>query len=671
MEKSRLAAVLALVAFQASCNNTSTPDTGATGTVRAALTAIPADVTCIRIDVQGATRLTSQSFDVMSGMDATLLVTGVSTGPVVITAAAFPVACASVGMSTPTWVSDPVSAMVGASGVTDVSVVMHRNGQVNVGITFTDDTCNPMMGTCAATCSDMRKDGTETDVDCGGGACPRCADGRACSTATDCVSSICNNGLCGMGMGGATCTDMRKDGTETDVDCGGGACPQCANGKACSTAMDCVSSICNNGVCGMGMGGATCFDMRKDGTETDVDCGGGSCPLCANGQICLTDTDCASAFCSNGTCANVMGANCADMRRDGSETDVDCGGGVCPLCANGKKCLTDTDCASAFCSNGTCANVVALCSDMRKDGSETDVDCGGPDCPQCADGQTCSTPTDCVGGLCTNGICGSIDQKTCNDMRKNGSETDVDCGGGSCPLCADGKACLVAADCASNVCTNGICGPIETKMCTPVAMSTVAWWHADDNFSDSVGGGMGIALGNVTFAPGIHGDGFLFDGSPGSQVEGPAAGPVSLDTEMTIDAWINPTAAGGFGRIVDKIQPFGNDGYLLDLQGFQLRGMVGGLGVESTATVPIGVFTHVAMTYSPGLTLAIYINGMAVAVLPVGMNGIPVNMHPVMFGADNGGGSLYSGIIDEVRFWNTALNQSQIQQLVAQGPVCP
>jgi hypothetical protein len=226
-------------------------------------------------------------------------------------------------------------------------------------------------------------------------------------------------------------------------------------------------------------------------------------------------------------------------------------------------------------------------------------------------------------------------------------------------------------DCVSNECNNGICGPIESKNCIPVAMSTVAWWHADDNFGDSVGGGQGIALGNVTFAPGIHGDGFLFDGSPGSQVEGPAGGAVSLDTEMTIDAWINPTAAGGFGRIVDKITPFANDGYLLDLQGFQLRGMVGGLGVESTATIPVGVFTHVAMTYKPGLTLAIYINGMAVAVLPVGMNGIPVNNLAVMFGADNGGGSRYSGIIDEIRFWNQALNQQQIQQLVVQGPVCP
>ncbi len=46
---------------------------------------------------------------------------------------------------------------------------------------------------------------------------------------------------------------------------------------------------------------------------------------------------------------------CANGMIDGSETDTDCGGGTCPRCVNGKHCVRRADCASAFCSTfGAC-----------------------------------------------------------------------------------------------------------------------------------------------------------------------------------------------------------------------------------------------------------------------------------------------------------------------------
>ncbi len=44
----------------------------------------------------------------------------------------------------------------------------------------------------------------------------------------------------------AGCTDGIKNGLETDVDCGGGACAPCAIGGTCSTADDCTSSACGS-----------------------------------------------------------------------------------------------------------------------------------------------------------------------------------------------------------------------------------------------------------------------------------------------------------------------------------------------------------------------------------------------------------------------------------------
>jgi hypothetical protein len=46
---------------------------------------------------------------------------------------------------------------------------------------------------------------------------------------------------------------------------------------------------------------------------------------------------------------------------------------------------------------------------------------------------------------------------TCTDGIKNGAETAIDCGGGTCSACATGKACLLASDCASGVCTGNVC----------------------------------------------------------------------------------------------------------------------------------------------------------------------------------------------------------------------
>jgi hypothetical protein len=57
--------------------------------------------------------------------------------------------------------------------------------------------CDAAMLTCVTNqCADHRQDGAETDVDCGGGACPACAAGQKCAINADCVSGNCAAGLC-------------------------------------------------------------------------------------------------------------------------------------------------------------------------------------------------------------------------------------------------------------------------------------------------------------------------------------------------------------------------------------------------------------------------------------------------------------------------------------------
>jgi plastocyanin len=137
------------------------------------------------------------------------------------------------------------------------------------------------------------------------------------------------------------------------------------------------------------------------------------------------------------------------------ETDVDCGGPNCGDCADGKICANNGDCSSGFCNPMTLVCAAPTCMDTFKNGNETDVDCGGPDCADCADGKTCTAGSDCVSAYCNPMNVCSV--PSCMDTFKNGNETDVDCGGADCPDCAVGKACAADGDCASAMCYENVC----------------------------------------------------------------------------------------------------------------------------------------------------------------------------------------------------------------------
>jgi hypothetical protein len=42
--------------------------------------------------------------------------------------------------------------------------------------------------------------------------------------------------------------------------------------------------------------------------------------------------------------------SCTNFVRDGDETDIDCGGATCPRCGDGRMCVANSDCASGMCS---------------------------------------------------------------------------------------------------------------------------------------------------------------------------------------------------------------------------------------------------------------------------------------------------------------------------------
>jgi hypothetical protein len=301
------------------------------------------------------------------------------------------------------------------------------------------------------------QNGGETDVDCGGNtACARCASGKKCVAAADCANNVCTNGICQT----SGCADGVKNGTETAIDCGGGACAKCVAGLTCLVANDCQSGVCTQGTCRA----PTCADLVKNGVETDIDCGGNTCGKCAAGKGCAASTDCTSGVCSGGTC---QAPNCSDGVKNGNESDVDCGGtSTCGRCVTNKTCTAGSDCQSGVCLQGRCQ--APTCTDTVKNGTETDVDCGGNNCNRCNDGKSCSVPGDCLNGVCS-GNPKKCQAATCVDGVRNGTESDIDCGGITCQGCPDGRLCNFSSDCINLNCANGVC---QSSLCQ---VDEVAW----------------------------------------------------------------------------------------------------------------------------------------------------------------------------------------------------
>lgn len=297
-------------------------------------------------------------------------------------------------------------------------------------------------------CTDGVKNGDETAQDCGG-SCSPCDNGKGCKTGADCVSKVCDDQQ--LTCTPPDCTDGQTNGQETAPDCGGPACPKCADGKACANGSDCSSGVCVGSVCQA----PSCSDGLKNGSETGVDCGStcttGQGKTCKDGEGCGDPSECASGVCIGSPVKTCAAATCTDTAKNGSETDLNCGGGSCPKCADGLACGAGTDCTSGVCSSSVCQ--VATCNDGVKNGAETDQDCGSG-CPKCANGKACAGPADCTSGVCLGNLCLA---PTCSDNVKNGNEGDIDCGGSQCAGCAAGKSCGADADCTTGLCSTQKC----------------------------------------------------------------------------------------------------------------------------------------------------------------------------------------------------------------------
>ena len=138
---------------------------------------------------------------------------------------------------------------------------------------------------------------------------------------------------------------------------------------------------------------------------------------------------------------------------------------------------------------------------------------------------------------------------------------------------------------------------------------------------------------------------------------------LKLTSAMTLEAWVNPSVISAAWR--DVIYK-GNDNYYLE--GSSDNGGVIAAGgtfagangnAYGSAVLPTNVWSHIAATYD-GAALRLYFNGTIIS--SQGQTGaISTSTNPLQIGGDSIYGQFFQGAIDEVRIYNRALTQAEIQ----------
>jgi hypothetical protein len=197
----------------------------------------------------------------------------------------------------------------------------------------------------------------------------------------------------------------------------------------------------------------------------------------------------------------------------------------------------------------------------------------------------------------------------------------------------------------------------------------VGAWGFDEasgpSVTDASGtGNTGTITGATRTASGKFGSALSFNGI-NNWVTIPDANSLDLTTGMTLEAWVRPDVTGSLWRCVllkEQASSLIYALYAADSTGKPATDVftTADVGLSGTSTTPLNAWTHLAATYDR-TTLRLYVNGTQVATKAVTGN-IKTSTGVLRIGGNSSwSDEWFSGLIDEVRVYNTALTAAQIQ----------
>lgn len=219
--------------------------------------------------------------------------------------------------------------------------------------------------------------------------------------------------------------------------------------------------------------------------------------------------------------------------------------------------------------------------------------------------------------------------------------------------------------------TAGKCKPLATN----APNDQVLWLAGDGDANDSTGISNGTLQNGAGFAVGKVGQGFTFDGAD-DQITIPDNANQNGGTDLTIEAWINPSSLPHGGTILQKRTNGNIGGYVLEPtqtsgggapNGLQFVVMIGGVysTLNPANVLNPNVWQHVSATYD-GAFMRIYVNGAEVTNKP--QTGAIDNVAaPVVIGRNAFNSNAFQGKIDEVSVYNRALSAAEIESISNAG----
>lgn len=212
---------------------------------------------------------------------------------------------------------------------------------------------------------------------------------------------------------------------------------------------------------------------------------------------------------------------------------------------------------------------------------------------------------------------------------------------------------------------------VESSLeCISPPSGLAGWWKGEWSFLDAAGTNNGTGLGGVSFAEGVVGEAFYFDGTNAGVLVPNSA---SLKpSQFTLEAWVQVDQLyssyyqSNLQAIIYTQNSSTNAGYALGVNEFgnfefiMARASSGAVGVQSSTLISPGQYYHVAATYD-GSTASLYVNGELEGQIYVGF-APDYGAGPIFFGtaATNAGVYDFNGELDEIAIYQRALSQSEV-----------
>ncbi len=178
--------------------------------------------------------------------------------------------------------------------------------------------------------------------------------------------------------------------------------------------------------------------------------------------------------------------------------------------------------------------------------------------------------------------------------------------------------------------------------------------------TDASGNGNTGTIGTATWTTsGKYGNALSFNGTS-ARVTVNDSNSLDLTTGMTLEAWLFPTAVGGWRDVIYKGT---DDIYYLMGSSDNSTPAIGGTfspsALRGTSSLPLNAWTHLAGTYD-GTTMRLYVNGVQVS-SRAQTGPIQTSTAALTMGGDALYGQYFAGRIDEARIYNRALSAAEIQ----------